>query len=294
MPGTAVDIYANATKMLQPEIDALTAKFGLDKSLLTQFGLYMKNALQGDFGTSFYYHPRSVTSVIFSRLPWSLFLIFCAMTVQVIIAYFVGVAAAWKAGSKRDSSIQAVALALWATPMFWLAMLALYVFGYVLGWFPFGGSYTAAPYYSLWSFSHIIDIIYHAVLPVSVLVINQFGGYQLIMRNTMVTTLKENYIITAEAKGMTENRVKYKHAARNAMLPMVTSVGLRFSLAVAGSIFTETIFSYPGVGLLIFQSVSQRDFPVLQGSFFILSASVIVMSFLIDLLYLRLDPRIKY
>jgi peptide/nickel transport system permease protein len=293
MPGDAADIYAAAGRMTEDERLAIVARFGLDQSLWTQFSKYIVNSFQGDFGNSFTYFPSTVTSKVFTALPWSLFLIINAMILQVIIAFVLGSTSAWKQGGKFDATTQAISLALWATPMFWLAMLALQFFGADLGWFPIGGQQTPAVEYATW-FNRIGDYYYHAALPIMVLVINQYGGYALIMRNTMVTTLREHYITTAEAKGISDNKVKYRHAARNAMLPMVTSVGLRFSLAVAGSIFTEMIFNYNGVGRLIFQSVGMRDFPMLQGCFFILSCSVIIANLVVDIIYQFLDPRIRY
>jgi peptide/nickel transport system permease protein len=293
MPGDAADIYATAGRMTEQERMAIVQRFGLDQPLWTQFTKYIVNSFQGNFGYSFTYYPSTVMSKVVQALPWSLFLIINAMILQVIIAFILGATSAWKAGGKFDATTQALSLALWATPMFWLAMLALYFFGAQLHWFPIGGQATAAANYSSF-FERIGDYYYHATLPIAVLVINQFGGYQLIMRNTMVTTIKEHYITTAEAKGVSERAVKYRHAARNAMLPMVTSVGLRFSLAVAGSIFTEMIFNYNGIGRLIFQSVQMRDYPVLQGCFFILSCSVIIANLLVDILYHRLDPRIRH
>jgi peptide/nickel transport system permease protein len=293
MPGDAADIYAAAGRLTEVERLAIVKRFGLDESILTQFWRYITNAFRGDFGQSFQYYPRGVASKILEALPWSLFLILNAMILQVIVAFIIGSTSAWRAGGKFDASIQAISLALWATPMFWLAMIALLVFGYQFGWFPLGGQMSVALDYPT-IFHRIQDMYYHATLPIAVLVVNQFGGYQLIMRNTMVTTLREHYITTAEAKGASDNRVKFRHAARNAMLPMVTSVGLRFSLAVAGSIFTETIFSYNGVGRLIFSSVGERDYPMLQGCFFILSCSVIIANFVVDILYQYLDPRIRY
>lgn len=293
MPGNAADIYADAARLTDAERLQIVKQFGLDQPVLTQFWRYITNAFQGDFGRSYQYYPRGVMSVVIPALKWSLFLIVNAMIIQVIIAFLLGATSAWKAGGKFDNTTQAISLSLWATPMFWIAMLALMVFGFQLHWFPLGGARTVFASYP--TFFHAIgDYYYHAFLPISVLVVNQFGGYQLVMRNTMVTTLRENYIVTAEAKGLSENSVKYRHAARNAMLPLVTSVGLRFSLAVAGSIFTETIFSYNGVGRLMFEAVQNRDYPMLQGCFFILSLSVIVGNFIVDIIYQRLDPRIRY
>jgi peptide/nickel transport system permease protein len=171
-------------------------------------------------------------------------------------------------------------------------MILLFVFGYQLGWFPLGGAKGVAIQYANW-FEYLGDILRHAILPIIAL-LTGYGGYMLIMRNTMVTTIKEDYVLVAEAKGLSENEVKYKHAARNALLPLVTSVTLSFASIVGGSVFVETIFSYPGVGRLLYYSVIQRDYPVLQGGFLIYSVVTVCFVFLLDLIYLRLDPRIRY
>jgi peptide/nickel transport system permease protein len=290
MPGDPIDYLA--AQLTPEQITEVLREMGLMEPMHTQFGKYIVNAFKGYFGYSFS-NNLPVMSLVLPAMKWSLVLIVPAMLIQVAIAYFLGVAAGWKAGGKLDSITQGVALAIWSTPMFWMAMMAFYIFSYVLGWFPLGHAYTTATVFPN-VFVKGLDIIYHMILPVGCIVVNQFGGYQLIMRNTMVTTIRENYVVTAEAKGLSENTVKYKHAARNAMLPMLTSVALRFSLAVAGSIFTEIIFSYPGVGRLLYQAVQSHDYPIMGGAFFILSISVIVAGVLVDILYSRLDPRIRF
>jgi peptide/nickel transport system permease protein len=290
MPGDPINYFT--MDLTDVQIKEIMARYGLNEPLYVQFWKYIGNVFDGYWGYSFD-SKVPVTDIIIPAMGWSLLLIIPAMLIQVTIAYFVGVAAGWKAGGKLDSITQGVALAIWSTPMFWMAMMAFYIFSATLGWFPLGHAMdTAVEFPNI--FAKLINIIYHMILPVGCMVLNSFGGYQLIMRNTMVTTLKENYVVTAEAKGISENKVKYKHAARNAMLPMFTSVALRFSLAVAGSIFTEIIFSYPGVGRRIFLAVGAFDFPVLQGAFLILSISVIIISLLVDIMYSRLDPRIRY
>jgi len=292
MPGGAKEVYTTGAKLPLATQAAMIKKLGLDKSIWEQFILYIKNTFTGDLGFSYADYPTTVTSKLATALPWTLFLLIFATVLTVPVGYILGVIAGWRAGSKRDSTIQAFSLALLATPLFWIAMVLLYLFGYQLDWFPMSGAeeiYAQTPPF----FSRLGDILYHAILPTLALM-TAFGSYELIMRNTMVTTLREQYVTTAEAKGLSENAVKYRHAARNSLLPLVTTVGIRFATIVGGSIFVEKIFSYPGIGNLTFNAVLAHDYPVLQGSFLIYSLVTIVVVFLLDLVYLRLDPRIKY
>ena len=206
---------------------------------------------------------------------------------------FLGVAAAWRVGTRFDSFIQTVSIAIFSSPIFWVAMVFLYVFGFQLGWFPLGGNYTAGESYPN-TFAFLFDVMKHATLPIATLAFSRFAIYQVIMRNTMVGVLRDQYVLTAEAKGLSQFKVKHRHAARNAMLPMVTFAGVSLAMQIGGSVFIETVFSYPGIGKLIFDSVISRDYPMLQGCFFLFSLLVIVGNFVVDFLYLFLDPRIKY
>lgn len=293
MPGSPVDIFSGGVKLTREARQAIVERFGLDESVWEQFYKYVVNAVQGDFGVSFFYYPQPVIEVIMEALPWTLLILVTAMIFQVVIGYWLGAMAAWKAGSKTDAILQAVSLFVFSTPLFWVAMVLLYVFGYQLGWFPLGGAYTIGEIYeSAWD--QALDVIKHATLPVISLIIAQYATYQLILRNSMVAVLKEQYILTAEAKGLSKGRVKHRHAARNALLPMVTFLSLSFAISLGGSVFVETVFSYPGVGKLIFDSVMSRDYPMLQGCFFLFSLVVIAVNIFVDLIYRFLDPRIAY
>lgn len=293
MPGNPVDLFSGGVKLSREARQAIVERFGLDAPLWEQFQKYLVNAFQGDFGLSFFYYPQPVLDVVMDALPWTLLILITSMVFQVIIGYWLGVTAAWKAGSKTDAALQAVSLFLFSTPLFWVAMVLLYVFGYQLGWFPLGGAYTIGESYDT-LFEQIRDIARHAILPVISLVIAQYATYQLILRNSMVAVLKEQYILTAEAKGLSRSRVKHRHAARNALLPMITFLSLSFAVSLGGSVFVETVFSYPGIGKLIFDSVMSRDYPLLQGCFFLFSLVVIVANIFVDIMYRFLDPRIAY
>lgn len=293
MPGDPLNVFTGGVKLTAEARQAIIERFGLDAPLWKQFIYYFNNTLRGDLGVSFYYFPRSVWAVIMSALPWTLLVIVSSLLFQVAIGYSLGVIGAWRAGSKLDYFLQTISIIIFSAPLFWIAMVLLYVGGYVLGWFPLSGAFTPASFYeSAWE--QILDILKHASLPVISLTIAQYAAYQLILRNTMVNVLREQYISTAEAKGLAPKQIKHHHAARNALLPMITFLGLSFSFSMGGSVFIETVFSYPGIGKLIYDSVISRDYPVLQGSFFLLTLVVIVINFFVDIIYRLLDPRIKY
>jgi len=292
MPGDITDFYV--TDVFSDEVaDGMRVRFGLDKPVMTQFWLYIKNIFTGNYGISSRYYPLTVRSMIATALPRSLMLILTAQFIYTIIGYFLGVKAGWKAGSKTDSVITGTSMFIWAAPMFWVAMIILYVFAFKLGWFPLGGYSTSAAHYSN-VFAQIGDIIYHGFLPLISLIVCRFGAAVMVMRNTVTITLKENYIVSAHAKGLSEGRVKHRHAARNALLPLVTSTSFAMAMAVSGSVFIETIFSYPGMGSMIYSAVLSRDYPVVQGAFLFYTIMIIAVIFFIDLLYARLDPRVKH
>ena len=247
MPGSPVAAFTGGVKLTEEARQAMIERFGLDSSTWEQFWRYITRAFQGDFGVSFYYFPKSVSSVIAAALPWTLLVLLTSLVLQVVIGYTLGVTSAWKAGKRTDSVLQTVSLAVLSAPLFWIAMVLFYIFSFKLGWFPFGGAYTPGGVEGGW-LAKVADIARHAALPIISLTLAQYATYQLILRNTMVTTLKKNYILVAEAKGLKESRIKYGHAARNALLPMVTFLGLSLAVSVGGSVYIETVFSYPGVG----------------------------------------------
>ena len=292
MPGDITDFYMQ--EIFPDEVsEGLRVRFGLDKPIMTQFWLYIKNVFTGNYGISLRYYPLSVRSMLATALPRSLTLIVTAEVIYTIIGYFLGVKAGWKAGSKTDSAITGTSMFIWAAPMFWVAMIILYIFAFKLEWFPLGGYSTSAAHYSN-VFAQIGDIIYHGFLPLTTLIICRFGAAVMVMRNTITITLKENYIVSAHAKGLSERRVKHRHAARNALLPLVTSTSFSIAFAVSGSVFIETIFSYPGMGSMIFDAVLSRDYPVVQGAFLFYTLMIIAVIFFIDLVYARIDPRVRH
>jgi len=293
MPGSPLDAIAGGVKLTVETRQALIERFGLDASVWEQFWRYFAGLFRGDLGVSFFHYPRAVTDVVMDALPWTLLIIGSALILQVTIGYFAGVTAGWKPGSKTDSTLQTFALVFLATPIFWLGMVFLYIFGFYFGWFPLAGAQTPAATYSS-TFGYVVDIIKHATLPIVTFALSRYAMYQLILRNTMVTTLREQYILTAEAKGLSENKIKYRHAARNSLLPMITMFAVSLVMVVGASIYIETVFSYPGLGLLLYNGVLNRDYPLIQGSFLGFAVLIVVANFAVDMFYMYLDPRIRY
>jgi peptide/nickel transport system permease protein len=273
------------------QIQRLRARFGLDKPLYMQYLDFIKNTLQGEFGYSLYY-KRPVFDIVMERLPWTLFLLSISIILSTLVSFVVGVYFAWKRGTKIDIIGTNLFMFIRSTPHFWLGMILLLVFAYYYPIFPLFGARTPGISYAN-GFEYLKDILFHATLPLTTLLLRQIGMYVLYMRNSTVEVLGEDYMVTAKAKGVSAWSMMFHHAARNAMLPMVTVTAMRFGFMVNGAILTETVFSYPGTGRLIYQAITNDDFFLLQGAFFIVSITVLIANLIADIICGWLDPRIK-
>jgi len=273
------------------QIQRLRAKFGLDKPLHMQYFDFLWNTLNGEFGYSLYY-KRPVFDVVMERLPYTLLLMGISVVLSTIVSFVVGVYFAYKRGTKVDTWGTNICIFVRSTPHFWLGMLLLLAFAYYWPIFPLFGALTIGVEHEN-SFEFLKDLLFHYTLPLTTLLLRQIGMYVLYMRNSTVEVLGEDYMVTAKAKGVPKMSIMFKHAARNAMLPMVTVTAMRFGFMVNGAILTETVFSLPGTGRLIYQSIMNDDFFLLQGTFFIISITVLAANLMADLLCAWLDPRIK-
>lgn len=273
------------------QIERLRARFGLDKPLHMQYFDFLWNTLNGEFGYSLYY-KRPVFDVVMERLPYTLFLMGISVVLSTIVSFVIGVYFAYKRGTKIDTWGTNICMFVRSTPHFWLGMILLIVFAYYIPIFPLFGALTPGVQHEN-SFEFLKDLLFHYTLPLTTLLLRQIGMYVLYMRNSTVEVLGEDYMVTAKAKGVPKMSLMFKHAARNAMLPMVTVTAMRFGFMVNGAILTETVFSLPGTGRLIYQSIMNDDFFLLQGAFFIISITVLVANLVADLLCAWLDPRIK-
>jgi peptide/nickel transport system permease protein len=275
-------------------LKALQAAFGIDTrdSLAVQYFNYLQNLLHGNLGLSFTYYPTAVSDVIAQDIAWSLILGGVAVVISFSLGCLIGIISAWRRGSVFDTTLAPVMTFLSAIPYFWLALIILYVFGFKLGWFPFSDGYDTTLDIG-WTPDFIMSAIYHAILPALTIIISAIAGWLLVMRNSMITTLSEDYVLMAQAKGLSSRRVMFAYAARNAILPNVTGFALALGFIVSGQLLTEIVFSYPGIGFSLLQAVQGQDYPLLQGIFLVIAMAVLGANFLADMLYVALDPRVR-
>jgi len=272
----------------------LGAEFGLNThdTLVVQYFKYLGNLLHGNLGNSIQYFPTPVSKIIGQDIGWSIMLGAGAVIISFVLGCLFGIVVAWKRGSLLDTILSPAMNFLSAIPYFWLALLSLFIFAYLLDWFPLtGGAYDSLNVNPGLSRDYIGSIIQYAFLPALTLVISSLAGWMLTMRNSMITTLSEDYILMAKAKGLSNSRIMFRYAARNAVLPNIT--GFAIGAIVGGQLLTEMVFSYPGIGYALFQAVGEQDYAMIQGVFLIITLAVLGANFLADLLYAFLDPRVR-
>lgn len=294
MKGDAVTQYLSRNRNVTPEAaDALRALLGLDtdKSLWQQYLDYWALLLSGDLGVSLLHGLRPVTEVIGQALPWTIGLVGFATLVSFAIGTIGGAIVGWRRGSRLDALIP-ITTFLSTIPYFWLGLLAIAVFSVILEWFPIGKAYGVGMTPE-WTPEFIGQVIHHGTLPAATIIIASLGGWMLGMRNMMLTVLDEDYVMVAEAKGMPSNRVLWRYAARNAVLPQIQSFALSIGFIVGGTIVMEMVFSYPGVGKLLLDATNAKDYALMQGVFLVITLSVLVANLLADVAYAFLDPRTR-
>jgi len=276
------------------QVQALRESFGLGKPLPQQFAGYVRDTLRGDLGISYKFR-RPVSDVIAERIWPTVLLLGLSTVLSTVIGLFIGIRGAWRRGSTFDRGSLAVSLALYAMPEFWLGILLLIAFGVGVGplpgLFPTGGIST--PGTDMTSLAGVLDVARHLFLPCLTLTLAYLAEYALVMRSSLLDELGEDYLVTARAKGLRDALVLRRHAVPNALLPTTTLIFLNLGFVVSGAITIETVFSWPGLGLLSYEALRTPDYPVLQGVFLLFSAAVIVANVLADLLYPYLDPRVR-
>ncbi len=294
MPGEPLALLAGDAIRGMPadKVAELRAAYGLDKSLGEQYVIYLGNLLRGELGTSYRYSGgRPVLSLVLSGVGWSLLLGGVSLTLATLIGSLLGARAAWRRGTRTDLGLLGGLFVLRAMPSFWLAMIFVAVFSSMLRIFPTGDPRTITA--RLTGLNAVVDVIYHAILPVTVLTLAYTPTAFAIMRSSMLGVLNADYIRTARAKGVREGRVLYYHAVRNAILPVVTAFALNIGQTLAGITVIEAVFNYRGIGYLMFEAVKSRDYPLMQAGFLVFTVGVVTVNLLTDLIYPRLDPRVK-
>lgn len=290
-PGNPVDYIIGESGADKEMIARLTAEMGLDRPLYVQLLRYLGQVATGNLGYSFVSNTP-VLELILDRLPATLLLMASQLVFSISLGVGLGVLSARRPNSLLDNSITVFSLASFAVPVFWLGQLLILGFGYYLDWLPIQGMVDLRAGYT--GFDLVLDVARHMVLPVLTLTLYNLALILRLTRGSMLEVVGQEYVKVARAKGLSENTVMIKHALRNALLPVVTVVGLEFRALIAGAVLTETVFAWPGLGRLTFDAIHARDYPLLMGMFIFISVLVAVGNLVTDLLYALLDPRIRY
>jgi len=290
LPGSPVQLLARSGHFDAAARAQLVKLFGLNRSLVAQYFIYLKNLLHGNLGYSYVYR-KPVSTVLGSAIGNTVLLVGTATVITVFVGVWLGVVAASRANTLVDTSITVGSLGVWSMPDFFTGMILIFVCGVWTHVLPISGIETPGLVTGLWG--HLGDVGRHLVLPAVTLMLVNAAEFSLITRNSLVDVLVEDYMLTARAKGLSRRVIIWRHALRNALLPIVTATALYVGMVLGGAIQVETVFSWPGMGLLIYNSVEQRDYPVLEGCFLLFAIAVIATNFISDLLYQVLDPRVR-
>jgi peptide/nickel transport system permease protein len=293
-PGDPVSRMVDPS-MTPEDAQLLMESMGLDQPVWTQYLYYLKNAATGNMGVSFHY-GEPVSHILMNRLPNTILLFTTSIILSALLGVFLGKIAAWKRGERTDTLMTIGALFCHTLFLPWLALIMIWFFAYWVGWFPITGMVSP----DVWInpdagfVVKALDVLHHMALPLMTLILIHFGSYLLVMRSSMLETLKDDYIITARAKGLDEKTIRDHHAAPNAALPVVTTVGLSLAFSINGGALTETVFTWPGLGRELVFSVSHADYPLAQAAFLLIAIVVLLANLVVDVLYAYLDPRIRY
>ncbi|MCB9420048.1 MAG: ABC transporter permease [Ardenticatenaceae bacterium] len=295
LPGdpAAAILAPMGSRMSDSQIQSLRLALGLsDAPLGQQYVTYLSHLVQGDLGVSYSQFPAPVTSVIKTGLKWTLLLGSTSLIISAIIGHLIGIVGAWRRGSTFDVVMPPLFNFIGAFPAFFLALGILYYMGLKLHWFPIShAADDSIP--PGWTMEYINTVVKHMAMPLLVSVLVTLQIWIQSMRNTMITVLAEDYITMAESKGLTQNRIMFNYAARNAILPTVTGFGIFLGSILSGQVLIEQVFSYPGLGFLLVRAVGARDYPLMGGLFLGITAGVLLVNFLVDILYTYLDPRVR-
>lgn len=296
MPGNPVQLmFAQYQGRIDDRArEAIEQQLGFaDGPLHEQYLIYLRRIFTLDFGPSIMGFPIPVSQIIESSLRWTLFLVGIATVMSFALGILSGIIAAWRRGSRIDTILLPIASSLGAFPYFFVAMLAVYILGFRLDIFPTSHAYNTAIKQNWTSPEFLWSVVHHMTLPLLTMVFTAFGGWMLGMRNNMIGVLSQDYIVMAEAKGLSDRRTMFTYAARNAILPSLTAFAMSFSFALGGALLVEIVFSYPGMGYTLLQAINSRDYPTMQAIFLMLSVIVMLANFIADMSYVLLDPRAR-
>lgn len=290
-PGDPAAVLAGEFEAGPEVLEQLREEFGLDRPIYEQFAVYLGKVMTGDLGYSYRYRDR-VLKLIMSRLPNTVLLLSVSFVLSMSIGIVLAAFAARKPNSILDNTISSLSMMGYCLPMFWSGMMLILVFSLLLQWFPTGGMYSLRLQYS--GLGSFFDLVRHLFLPTVTYTAFFLAVSFRLTRSKMIETLREDFITTARSKGLTENEVLFRHALRNSLVPVVAVMGLNLGIMIGGSVTIETVFSWPGIGRLMYDSILSRDYPLLMGIFIVVSIGVILANLIADIVTVLLDPRIRY
>ena len=298
MPGNPAEAYiakVRANNVTPQFLHALEQEFGVNTGvpIWQQYFTYLGDVLHGNLGVATSQFPHNVSEVLAQGLPWTIGLVGISVILSFFIGTLIGMLIAWKRGSLFDTTIPPILTFLSAIPYFWMALALIYVFSISWNVLPNEGGYDVYNAVIGWNTDFLLSLIRYGFLPVVTLLIGSLSGWVLTMRNTMVTTLAEDYVLMAQAKGLPERRVMFSYAARNAILPSITSFSISLGLVVSGALLTEIVFNYPGIGYYLYQAVQNNDYALIEGCFLVIALAVLIANFLSEMVYTLLDPRVR-
>ncbi|MEM2507041.1 MAG: ABC transporter permease [Nitrososphaeria archaeon] len=290
LPGDPATALTGDPRLPAESKEAVYKMFGLDKPLLEQYLLFLVNTIKGNLGISFQY-KTPVFNILMEKLVNTLILLIPATVLSILLGVLVGLIAGLYKGKKVDNLIRSIATLVWSTPSFWAGMLAVYLFAVNIRLFPTGGMLRIGTSFSL---ENIGDLLWHLFLPMMVYAIIYSGQYALLVRESLDNVLTEDFMMLARAKGYSNFKIMTRYALRNVLLPLVSLIGINFGNIILGSITIESVFSWPGIGRLVYDAIFYNDYPLLQGVFLFFSTFMIISMVFIDILYTYLDPRIRF
>ncbi|MCD4844804.1 MAG: ABC transporter permease [Methanosarcinales archaeon] len=293
MPGDPIDaIYGNELVALTPELrEQLRAQYLLDQSIWSQFLHYLYSIASGDLGYS-YAGKAPVIDIVAGALPWTILLVGTALFGAITIALFLGIESGWRRGERLDRYLFAIFSIINGIPGFFIGMILIIIFALNLKVLPAGGAITHYAGYT--GSEYAIDVARHLILPATALCVSELSWIYLLMRGGIISVINEPFIKTGMLKGLDDRTIRYRYAARNALLPVFTRIGIQISQIVAGILIIEAVFTYPGIGYLLHDALLTRDLPLIQGILLIVTISVLAINFTMDILYPRIDPRIRH
>ncbi len=293
IPGNAAQIFASGTKLPQNAIKLLEARFGLNQPLYVQYYLFMKNIFTNwppYFGISFNFYPIGVSDLILGRLPWTVLLLVSSFFLSFELSYVLAAISSLRRGGKFEFGSLYSAILLWSTPAFWIGMILIWTFGVSLGWLPIFGNVDFNAGSGL---NYIGSVVFHAILPIVTLTAVVFGQNYFVLRGAAQETLKSDYVLAAKARGIRNSVIAFGYVLRNSLIPSVSLLGYSIASLISAVVLVEFVFGYSGLGDLVVDAIINRDYPLLEGSFFYITTVVIIGGLIGDFIILKLDPRLR-